>query len=204
MYGESIKIQLNKIYMNRTRKYLLPIIKIYGTEFTNCINNIRKVAVGIGDMIVQKCGYVHEKHLFILADCDTNKLHFERSIEWLRNHPALVDDYVFGNIQHSHYHMLVIEIPEQFIPSLQHFKEGKFSKMYSKEDINRLFTIHSKFPEDVAFYKSIHCVLTHDHNYKIEFAKQVTAEFGVKNYNPPDDIEFDFPIVLKQEVFNMK
>jgi hypothetical protein len=202
-----IRIQIGSIFMNRTRKYLLPIIKYYGTEFTFNINSMFKVAIGIGDIVLEKCGFKHEKHLFILIDSLYKPTIFLKSLKWIRNHPAYEDDYIFGNVKTSRFHMLVIQVPEYYIPSFENFKESKFSKMYSKEDINKLFEFQSRSGTDRVNYENAHKVLIHDHNYKVEFAKQVREQFDVQDFNVndiSDTVEFDLPIRKTEEIFNYK
>lgn len=202
-----IKIQIGKIFMNRTRKYLFPLVKQYGSDFTFRINSLFKVAMGIGDIVAEKCGFVHEKHLFILVDSKYEPHIFRKTLEMLRQHPAYEDDYVFGNISNSRFHMIVIKIPEEYLPTLQMFKESKFSKMYSEQDIRKLFNFEKRKGTDRKLYESAYRVLIHDHNYKIEFAQQLRDEFDIPDISVTDiadDKEYDLPIKKIEEVFNMK
>ena len=193
--------------MNKTRKYLFPIIKQYGSDFTFRINELFKVGIGIGDIVVEKCGFKHEKHLFILVDSKFQPYKFKRNLEKIRQHPAYEDDYVFGHIIKSRFHMLVIKIPEQYLPTLQNFKESKFSKMYSQNDIKNLFHFESRSGSDRELYESAYKVLVHDNNYRIQFAKQIKDEFDVQDFTVNDiseDSEYDLPIRRIEEIFNLK
>jgi len=204
---KQIKIQIGQIFMNKTRKYLYPIIKQHGTDFVFKFNSIFKVAIGIGDILVENCGFKHEKHLFILVDSRYKPSEFIRTIKWLRKHHSYEDDYVFGDITTSRFHMIVVKIPEQYIPSLQRFKESKFSKMYSKEDVKKFFSFVNRTGSDKILYKNINRVLVHDHNYKIQFAEQLKEEFEIDNLtinDIADDVEFDLPIKEIEEIFNYK
>lgn len=209
MYNEPIKIQIGKIFMNRTRKYLLPLIKKYGDEFTFHINQLSKVAVGIGDMVVKKCGFQHEKHLFILVDSRYKPFRFVSTLNWIREHQSYEDDYVFGNIQSSRFHMIVIRIPDSYLESMEHFRDGRYSKMYSSDDVRQLFSTDGKTGFDRTLYETIIKVLVHDHNYMVEFAEQVKLEFQFSDhdYSVHDidpESEFDLPMSKFEEIFNYK
>ena len=200
MYGEPIKLQIGKIFMNRTRKYLFPIIKDYGSDFTSKINTLFKVAVGIGDMIVDHCGIHHENHLFILVDTMHNTSQFISLLDDLRRHPCYEDDYVYGNVSKTRFHMIVIKIPEKYLSSLSNFKQSKFSQMYSKEDVVKLFN------SDSLLTKEIISVLIKDHNYKFEFAKMIQKEFSVPEFTEndiDDDSELDMQVLDREEKFNV-
>lgn len=207
MYGESLKIQLGSIAMNRTRKYLFPIIKAYGTDFTKVIDSMFKVAVGIGDIVVQKCGLKHEKHLFILVNVkQTTSVVFATLLNWLKEHHAYEDDYSFDDIQSGIFHMIVIKVPDTYIDSLDKFKNSEFSKMYTHEDIKNLFTYSGSNTEQARIYQDIKKILIHDHSYRIEFAKCIEKEFNIPKYSPrniPEDSEYDLPILTQEEFFNL-
>lgn len=202
MYGEPIKIQVGKIFMNRTRKYLFPVIKEYGADFTYKINTLFKVAIGIGDIVVNKCGIHHENHLFILVDTLTNMSQFVSLVDDIRRHEAYEDDYVYGSIQSTRFHMLIIRIPDNYVHSFDKFKKSKFSEMYNADDLKKFFIFDAK---DVSNdYKTIQKVLIKDHNYRFEFAKILQKEFGTPftEEDLPADAELDMQILEKEEVFN--
>ena len=207
MYGESMRIQLGQIYINRTRKYLFPLIKEYGTDFTEKINSLFKVGIGIGDMILGKSGIHHERHMFILVDIAGFTIErFLYNLNWLRQHPAYEDDYAFDHIANGRLHMIVIKIPESHLEAFNKFKCGKFSKMYDINEIKSIFNYTGKDEALRELYKSIQKVLIHDHNYKVEFAKQIEKEFDVKKtdyYEIDPEGEFDFPILTQEEFFNV-
>lgn len=203
MYGEPIKIQFGSIFMNRTRKYLFPVLKAYGSDFSFKINSLVKVAVGIGDVVVNRCGIQHENHLFILVDTLPNHSQFVSLLDDIRRHEAYEDDYVYGNILNSRFHMIVVRVPDNYLNSFDNFKRSQYSKMYSDEDLSKLFLFNSG--EVSKEYKDIRHVLIKDHNYKFEFAKLIQKEFDIPEFNfqdIDDSAELDFQILDKEEVFN--
>lgn len=197
MYGEPIKLQVGSIFMNRTRKYLFPIIKEYGSDFTSKINTLFKVAVGIGDMIVDRCDIHHENHLFILVDTMHNTSQFVSLLDDIRRHSSCEDDYVYGHVSKSRFHMIVIKIPQKYLPTFSNFKQSKFSQMYSKEEIVKLFDYNNLTNKDII------SVLIKDHNYKFEFAKVIKSEFDVDDFEINDDCELDLHVLEREEKFNV-
>lgn len=202
-----MKIQVGEIYMdkvtqtkttypNKTRKYLLPCLKHYGEPFIHHINSVFKVAVGIGDFIVDKCGVTHEKHIFILLDTKIANPFFKKFITWIKEQPMYEDDYVFDNIQKSTYHMVVLKFPEQYYSSFQTFKQGKYSQMFNQETIDLFF---EKFPD-------VKKVLIKDHSYRIEFTKKLNKVFELNGQYQILPIEWegelDFPPNSISEKFN--
>jgi len=200
-----MKIQLGRILMNRTRKYLFPIIKFYGDDFTSVINSFFKVGIGIGDIVVNKCGIHHEKHLFILVDTSVSHSLFVTGMNWIKEHPAYEDDYAFDNVKTGRLHMIVIKVPDTYIESLNNFKKSKFSKMYSRDDIMKFFSYKGGDKAQMKIYQDIQKVLIHDHNYRIEFAKCIEKEFDIPKFSPSEieqDWEYDLPIIFGEELFN--
>jgi len=200
-------IQVGKIYMdkvieqkiifpNKTKKYLLPCLKEYGNIFINKLNNVFKVAVGIGDIIVDNCGYYHEKHIFILLDSIIANKFFLDFLDWIKKQSMYQDDYVFGNIQKSKYHMVVLKFPEKFYDSFETFKVGKYSSMFNKETIDSFFNNHPK--TKLVFIK--------DHNYKVYFVDKVNEIYNLKGEHRVREEEWegelDFPPKDKKEIFN--
>jgi hypothetical protein len=190
-----MKLQLGEIYLNRTKKYLFPAIKTYGDEFTNQINSLQKSAIGIGDFVCERSGINHEKHLFVLIEVKKTS-DFVKKLNYFRNHYSYEDDYAFDRFG-GDYHMLVIRMPEGF-QALPEFRNSKYSKMYSLDEINKYF-----FP--VKRYEEIRKILIQDKNYRVIFAKRIAHDFGdeLTEDDLPDDAELDYPIKDVEEIFNL-
>jgi hypothetical protein len=188
----AMEVSKNQIFQNKTRKYLLPILKEYGDIFTGKFNSIFKVACGIGDIVIENSGINYERHLFILVDTVVAHKFFNKFLDWVKTQPYYEDDYVYGNIQKSRLHMIVLKIPEKFYESLETFKKGKYSKMYNYESIEKYFNNHP----------DIKRVLIRDHNYKLEFIGKLNKEFGTDITDfTIEDYELDLPIDNKEEKF---
>lgn len=198
-----MKIQIGEVYMdkvteqkipypNKTMKYLLPCLKDYGSEFLDKLNNVFKVAAGIGDIITDNCGLIHEKHIFILLDSKIAPKFFLSFISWIKDQPMYEDDYVYGNIQKSTYHMIVLGFPEKYWNSLDSFKLGQYSKMYDEKTIKEFF---SNYPESQKIFIK-------DHEYKIKFTKRVNKIFEADLKPSEWEGELDFPPTDKTDKFN--
>lgn len=177
-----------KVNSSKTKKYLLPCLREYGEEFTKKISSVVKIAAGIGDIIISNRGVIHEKHIFILLDSTIAPKFFISFIDWIRDQPQYQDDYVFGNIQTSRSHMIIIKLPEKYYKTFETFKLGKYSEMYTKQDIDVFF-------KDKPLFRR---VILKDHNYKFKFVEEVNERFNstvdAKDWHgeldfPPDDKE---------------
>jgi hypothetical protein len=182
------------ILPSKTTKYLLPCLKEYGVKFTKMINLVYKVAAGIGDAILINRDIKHEKHVFLLLDgkMPTYNKHLATFLDWIKDQPMYVDDYVYGDIQKSTFHMVILQLPEKYYNSFETFKKGEYSKMYSIEDVVKFFENH---PVAKA-------VLIKDHEYRVVFTGKVN-----KRYNtcilPTEFIgELDFRPTTASEIFN--
>lgn len=179
------------MYANKTKKYLLPILKYYGEKFTLYINNAYKVACGIGDTTTENVGLDYEKNLFIVFNSQIAPEYFIKFLNWVREQPYYTDDYVYGNILKSPFHMVVLQIPEKFYPSLENFKKGKYSRMYLKEEIDELFILHPQ----------LQGIFTKDPYLKAKFIEQVNKDYGTNLHDFEEDFEVDYPINLQEEKF---
>lgn len=190
-----MKIQVGEIVINKTKKYLAPCINVYGARFGLEVNTITKVGLGIGDMITVKSGVRFEKHLFILVDVSSKlkQKTFNKFLIWIKDQIMYEDDYVYDDVQEGCLHMVVIKFPEQHYKTYETFKVSQFSKMYTKQDVNKFF---AQRPE-------VQKVLIKDNNYKIEFVKSLNKQFG--STISPDEFEgeLDFPVRKEEEVFNV-
>lgn len=180
------------MYNNKTRKYLLPCLKEYGEEFMSRLNNVFKVAAGIGDIITEDCGFHHEKHIFILLDSSIAKKFFIEFMDWIKEQSMYEDDYTYYNIQRSNYHMVVLKFPDKFYDSFETFKIGDYSKMFDKTTIEKFF-------KD---YPNTNKVFVKDHNYRFYFTEKVNIKFGTTISGEDWQGELDFPPTPKTEIFN--
>lgn len=181
--------------MNKTFKYLFPCLKHYGEELSKKINNVFKIAVGIGDIVTENSGLKYEKDIFLLVATKIKGVESQSFIdllEWIRDKPMYVDDYVYDNIQKSDYHMIVIRFPQEYYKVLPIFKIGKYSQMFDTETIEKFFNKKT----------SIKKILIKDKEYKLVFVTRLNGKFGT-SISPQDySGELDLPPKDHKEIFN--
>jgi len=212
-----MQIQSGKLYENRTWKYLYPCLKYYGTELIDYLGNFFKLAVGIGDSNVTTEGNC----IFILIDTNIRlvtegdvasyKRRFSKFLDWIKYQDYYVTDYVFTGLDRTEKHMVVLKLPEVHNNTYLSFIRGKYSDMYSKEDIDTYFNI---LPNKVnnpnvtirnERVKQVKSILKKDKELVPVFVEKVNREFRttvtVEDFK---DAELDFPINLSEEIFNYK
>jgi len=180
---------------NRTSKYLLVALKDWGTafnqEFETVIENILKF--GIHD-----AKYYEEitNNMFILFKVNSN---LQKFLDFVKEHPAYVHDYKCGNN-----HMLVVSFPNKHSHLVPLFLEGKYSELYSTEDVDRLFPKKVLIGNKEEIY-SYYRILTKDSTYIPIFQSIIKKEFNVGDKFVPkanEIVELDFPPKLEEEIFN--
>ena len=186
-----MKIQLGIIKMNKTKKYLLPCLKEYGSDFEERFKNLFKLAVGIGDFALSDMGFTLETHIFILVDTNLSRRTFNSTINWLRLQDYYQTDYPFDDLHNGHKHMIVVKLPENFYDSMSKFKRGQFSEMYTFEDLQRLFI--NKDSEIK--------VLTKNKDYMVEFVDKVNDIYKTTVQPEEWEGELEFPILPEEETF---
>lgn len=192
MYAELIKIEDNTCYENRTKKYLMPLLKSYEI-LTKYFHSIEKIAYGINDIIVLKCGVQYKNCIFILFK-NSDSIFTHNLLKTLKEESFYVDDYSFDNVLNFKYHMLVLKFPIEYENSYKLFEKGKYSKMFTKKEIQTFFK-----KEDTI------SILKKELEYKDIFKKKLQSEFNYVDYIP-DYLceEYDLPISQRQEIFNFK
>ena len=190
-----MKIKAREFYENKTRKYLMPIFIVYEKEFRELLTKLFKVGIGIGDLILERSNIIFDQHLFILIDINStfeSGNNYYSIIEEVKKHPSFEYDYKYG--LKENFHMLVFRIPDEFKQALEKFKQSKYSEMYTKEQLSKLF--QGKKTIDV---------LLKTKERKDEFRVLIQNKFKMNiNDIHPDALEgeLEFPIKQEEEYFN--
>jgi hypothetical protein len=183
-----MKIEIGKFYMNKTREYLLPCLCDHGKTLMKAINGLKKLAVGTGDQFIT--GSVHKNHIFLLVDIDCKN--FTQILKWIKTQSFYVNDYPFDDILSGYQHMIVLQIPENYEDAKPEFVEGKYSKMYTQEQINHVF--NNRYMD----------VLVRDKEKLISFISTVNKMYDVRIDYRTWQGEVEFPPVKEEEIFNFK
>lgn len=210
-----MKIQNGKLYENKTWKFLFPCLRAYGEDVINKFNAFFKIAVGIGDFNIT----TQQNCLYILIDTNISlterglkqyKENFNLFLDWFRLQHFYVKDYLFDDSNTQGKHMLVIRVPSDYYKSYSYFLEGKYSKMYTKEQLDVLFKIHS-LPKGAVEHsqneraKKSRDILERKKEVVKSFVNRVNLRFKTTaTYEDFKDAEVEFPIDYKEEIFNYK
>lgn len=190
MYAEFIKTDIEGCYENFTKKYLFPALLFYGNDFRRKVLGLNRIAVGIGDVIIEKCNQSFDYPILMLLK--TTHFSFIGFLEWVKEQPYYLYDYAFDSLLCGSLHIVVIQFPTEMIAAYNKFLESKYSEMYSANQIEEFF-----LKEDT---KNI---LYKNPSYKENFKKRIQKEFCYYQYIPNYHCkEYEFPISKKQEIFN--
>ena len=197
-----MEVELGKIYENKTKQFLVPGLRLYGDVFkTKLGGDLFKLAYGIHDMLLEGSEILEEQRpVFIMCDKAVNGAKTWKTIEWFMKQDYYITDYSCDFTSIPRRHMLVLKYPEILSNTYDKFLEGKYSEMYSKEQIELLFPDKEAIP-----YK----VLTKSISYMPTFISKVEEVFDVRieDKTPYTESELEFPISMNNktrycEIFN--
>lgn len=192
MYNLKERISIQKgVYKNKTLMYLLPLIKVYGNEFISKFEQLKLKYCGIGDF-----NYDEEvgQNIFCVFEVANYRV-FEKFEEYIRKQDFFVDSYIFSI--KDNLHCFVFKFPYSNI--IDKFLSGKYSEMFSNEDIDRLY-LKTFRRRGVEYYTDVYSVLTKREEYKNIFLETVKEDFGAVDM--VGDFEYDYPPILGMEVLN--
>ena len=195
-----MEIDRNKMYINKTKTYLLPVLLEYGDVFVNHFKQVFKLGYGINDEILPD-NLKFDNHIFILFNAYKNSNNgsesstFTNFLSWIRNQPYFEFDYPFDDIRDGDQHMIVLKVPENLSEAHTSFLNGRYSKMYSANNLNKLFG------KDDPRYQ----IFTRKPEAKKLFINKINKEFDVTftDVDFEDDLmEVEHQMIEKEEIFN--
>lgn len=210
-----MEIHSGKLFKNKTWRYLYPTLKCYGPDLDNYITSFIKLSIGIGDTNVA----FEEDNLFILFDVELKnhmqinlqkyREKFQQFLHFVRIQHYYTSDYVYKYDKFSTGHVVVLKIPYIFKNAMYNFIKGKYSLMYSEEQINKYFGFR-KFDNKTLerevnkIIKSTRDVFLKDEKRKKAFIKRVNFDFdtNIKEEMFNDNFELDYPPRFSEEIFN--
>lgn len=195
-----MQIEIGKTYFNRTAKYLLPSFKLYGDTFRAKFNTIKTLAFGIHDALLDGTPYEEQRLVYILIDKLVKPLLYTSFIAWVKLQEYYVTDYSYDDIESGRKHMLVIAYPEKHADIYDKFLEGKYSKMYVKNEITEFFGVGREEARGTLL-KTKEAAIRHTDNLNERFKTNITAQClidEVKEFGG----EYDYPPEKSEEIFN--
>jgi hypothetical protein len=191
-------IKYREQYENKTSEYLSPCLKEgYSRIFEVKFKEMFVLAYGIGDKVIEENpNFIigNKSPIFILIDTFANKRKSEDFIYWIRYQDYYIYDYIAD--MEGRGHMIILDFPKKYKNAYDKFLEGKYSEMFTKEEILKLFK------EDSKEYK----VLTKNKLLLPDFTNKLRKIFDLKNLSDRDledsELELPYTMNLKEEIFN--
>ena len=176
---------------NRTFKYLVPALSHYGESFRTKLNIIRVLKIGIWDSLLEGSHLEGGKYIFFQADIRFRPELAETFINWCKNQPFYVTDYLY---KEGESHMIVILFPLELEDIYLKFLQGKYSKMYTKKEIEKFFIGREEEKQ----------VLNRALEAKARFKRLIFETFGTileeKDFKN-EVFEYDLPPNKEEETF---
>lgn len=191
---EQVKhFQKGGIQNTRSRIYLSPVIKDYGSFFLEKFKQLYTVQVGIGHIsYTNVMKNFLDNNLFYLINTERTE-YFSELLEFFRYHDSYTTDYPYDDLVDGNLHVLVIRIPDRFYGIIETFKKSKYSKLYTKDQVEEIITKSTKA------YK----VMTMNDKYKKKFESEINNLSKDPHPNTYiqllDDSELDYLVSLQEE-----
>jgi hypothetical protein len=161
--------------------------------FKKYFNGLFKLSVGIHDEALGVMSDIPKIHVLV------NKLYspkyFQIFSEYLKNSEDYIHDYQFDvNLINPRLHMFVFRLPQEFELAYYCFLEGKYSIMYTKNQIDNLFKDSIERE-----------ILLKEISAQKRFKKTLSTTFNIPEHhlrNILGDREYELPLINKEEIFN--
>jgi len=197
-----MEVQKGKLFKNRTWRYLYPSLKLH-PKLMDRLNLLFKINVGLQDEYIDYEDY----SVNILIDTSLSgrtlgkhsyQEELDDFLEWIRLQSYYVKDYLYNDYSH----MIIVKLPQSCRPSYEYFLNGEYSKMYNSSQLNTCFVLNENSLRNSDIRK-VRDVLTKSRAAKLRFVEMVNEDFNEKlTVETFDPTEYDYPIRLKDEIFN--
>jgi len=171
-----MQVQLNQIYVNRTRMYLArAMLAYFDKQSLHNVHILKPIMWGTYDQLYLQAKGIKEVHykLFLLAEIKYKPQ--RAALKELRTHKYYEDDYPM-DVKDTKYVFIVFKIPEQLHKSYNSFMEGKFSEMFTVEELKKIGI--EKFEDNKP--NPVYAVLTKKKHLKEVFRKKLENCFDVQ------------------------
>lgn len=188
-----MQIKYGKRYKNKTSMYLLPcLLEGYNKAFSIKMKEMFILGCGLKDLSIKNnpnFDFTGKRPIFVLIDKVSVKNKSENFIYWVRYQSYFIRDYPMDLIGRAH--MIILDFPSKYSNAYDKFLEGKYSEMFTKQEIEKLFQ------KDTYEYK----VLVKDKSLIPIFAEKLRETFELSSFREEDliDNELEFPYILQQE-----
>lgn len=206
-FREPMKVSLGQFYHNKTRRYLVPLLKRYGKAAWSKIISMPTLAWGVTDLSYQKeKGKCFDNHLFALVDMETSKDYFfdisPFILSWLKDQDFVIDiyDYVVDGVTLA---MVVFELDPIFDGSVKKLLDSDYYSLYNNPSIKYVEQYISPYivVDNKQYFNPAYGVVTEDARQKEFFAELVRDRFNVK-LSDEQIVGYEFTVNKSQEMFN--
>jgi len=188
---ERIDVESKQLYVNSTFLYLRPQIYLFDEVFNYNFNSTWWLGFGINDYMHYHQDLNYENYMFMLCRVGPTSTYFRENFE---TYTVFDDDL--------NKMMIKVELP---INNRSAFLEGRYSELYDKQQIQKLFyprrKVRSPVNPHVYVTSKSWGVINKLPERKLSFSKQLKEDFGV-NVTVDDSFELEYPPFINREVFN--
>lgn len=210
-----IDFRPGKLYSNKTRSYLQHVVKHYGEDIVDKLNELSPLAWASGDTLIDGS----ETANVLILVVDINGMYFHKHAKYTNvrksrlksnevfnylSSAGVLEDIYIPDEQHLNYVHMILNIPEKFSGIKSKFYEGKYSELYDMDFIQDNINKYYKSGR-VTKESDVYRVLTKDKKYKRIFEEQLSVDFSLsktESYEVTDNMEFDYPPILSEEILN--
>lgn len=194
-----MQIEIGKLYKNRTLLFLVPALNYYGPTLKTKLNLVFKLAFGIQDSLIEGTYLEGQKNIYILVDKLVRPDLYQNFMDWIKHQEYYVTDYAYDSIleNNSRKQMIVIAFPPELGDAYDKFLLGKYSLMYTKNEINTFFGDENKAAARHILCKTVFA--------KNQFKLLVRETFGTILEEQDFLVgswEYDLPPNSEEEFFN--
>lgn len=203
-----MKVEIGRQYINKTWRFLVPCLRGHGSEFIKRFNAVFKLAAGIHDSLLDGSVLSNGRNIYVLIDIKYQPRMVDEFINYLEYQEYFKGSYCPDSDINSRKLMVIIEIPKQFENAYDMFLRGSYSKMYTSEELNILYSTvidNDNLNDHQLTLKKDYDILLKSSLVIDEFVKKLNIEFNTV-VSPEDfiDSEVELPLKKVQEIFNCK
>lgn len=191
-----MNIEIGEWYINKTWRFLLPCLRGHGNTFVEKFNLVFKLGAAIHDILLDGSDMSEGRNILILCDKEHKREDYDRFLNWVK-----LQNYYRGNYcpnseeEYSRKEVIIIQVPTQFYNAYDCFLRGEYSKMYTEDQVEALFTGKDK--------KEVLEILKKTEEAGNAFVKNIENEFGEEGIKLEEiEGEYEFPLVRKEEIIN--
>lgn len=155
----------DNVVVNKTYRFIFPILRLYGEEYLKRMDDIYKLAVFIDDLTNPRYDKDDYLHVVIDPQRKIGKKHYtlEDTIAWLTHNGILNKAYTLESDPNKI--VLMIRIPDKYQGCIDLFVQG-YTNLFSKQDVDRYFQARNKV--NAAYFNDVRSIIRAKTRIKID------------------------------------